>query len=69
MLGVVVAKTLVTGLLLYFSGVRKGVALEVGVLMSSPSETTLIVLSAAAAARLQASTASRKKRIGFMVGV
>jgi CPA2 family monovalent cation:H+ antiporter-2 len=51
-LGVVVAKTLVTGLLLYFSGVRKGVALEVGVLMSSPSETTLIVLSAAAAAKL-----------------
>lgn len=51
-LGVVVAKTLVTGLLLYFSGVRKGIALEVGVLMSSPSETTLIVLSAAAAAKL-----------------
>ena len=38
--------------LLYFSGARKGVAMEVGVLMSSPSETTLIVLSAAAAAQL-----------------
>ncbi|HUD91364.1 NAD-binding protein, partial [Sphingobium sp.] len=50
--GVVIAKTLVTGALLYISGARKGVALEVGVLMSSPSETTLIVLSAAAAAKL-----------------
>tara|TARA_R110000787_G_scaffold6861_4_gene23685 strand:+ start:5685 stop:7472 length:1788 start_codon:yes stop_codon:yes gene_type:complete len=50
--GVVVAKTLVTSALLYFSGARKGTALEVGVLMSSPSETTLIVLSTAAAAQL-----------------
>lgn len=51
-MGVVLAKTLVTSALLYLSGVRKGVALEVGVLMSSPSETTLIVLSTAAAAQL-----------------
>src|SRR5690606_29525352 len=51
-MGVILAKTLVTAALLYFSGARKGVALEVGVLMSSPSETTLIVLSAAAAAKL-----------------
>lgn len=50
--GVVFAKTLVTSALLYFSGARKGTALEVGVLMSSPSETTLIVLSTAAAAQL-----------------
>jgi CPA2 family monovalent cation:H+ antiporter-2 len=50
--GVVLIKTLVTAVLLSISGVRKGVALEVGVLMSSPSETTLIVLSAAAAAQL-----------------
>ena len=50
--GVVLCKTLVTAGLLYFSGARKGVAMEVGVLMSSPSETTLIVLSAAAAAQL-----------------
>lgn len=52
MVGVVLAKTIVTAALLYISGARKGVALEVGVLMSSPSETTLIVLSAAAAAQL-----------------
>ncbi|EQB32175.1 cation:proton antiporter domain-containing protein [Sphingobium ummariense] len=51
-MGVVIVKTLVTALLLYISGARKGLALEVGVLMSSPSETTLIVLSAAAAAQL-----------------
>ncbi|HEX7874269.1 MAG TPA: cation:proton antiporter [Sphingobium sp.] len=51
-MGVVIAKTLVTALLLRVSGARRAVALEVGVLMSSPSETTLIVLSAAAAAGL-----------------
>lgn len=49
---VVAVKAIVTTLLLRLSGVRRGVALEVGVLMSSPSETTLIVLSAAAAAQL-----------------
>lgn len=51
-LGVVVAKTLVTALLLRFYGARRGVAAEVGVLMSSPSETTLIVLTAASAAQI-----------------
>lgn len=51
-MGVVLTKMVVTAALLYLSGARKGVALEVGVLMSSPSETTLIVLSSAAAAQL-----------------
>lgn len=51
-IGVVIVKTMVTTLLLRLSGARRAVALEVGVLMSSPSETTLIVLSAAAAAGL-----------------
>lgn len=50
--GVVVIKTLVTVGLLRLSGARRALALEVGLLMSSPSETTLIVLSAAAAAQL-----------------
>jgi CPA2 family monovalent cation:H+ antiporter-2 len=45
-------KTAVTAAFLILSGARKGVAAEVGVLMASPSETTLIVLSAAAAAQL-----------------
>lgn len=51
-IGVVIVKTVVTALLLRFSGARRAVALEVGLLMSSPSETTLIVLSAASAAQL-----------------
>ncbi len=48
--GVVVVKAVVTALLLRFSGARRGTAAEVGLLMSSPSETTLIVLTAALAA-------------------
>jgi CPA2 family monovalent cation:H+ antiporter-2 len=51
-LGVVLVKALVTGLLLRLSGARKSVAAEAGVIMASPSETTLIVLGTAAAARL-----------------
>ncbi|MCE7798346.1 cation:proton antiporter [Sphingobium sufflavum] len=51
-MGVIIVKTIVTVALLRLRGARRGVALEVGVLMSSPSETTLIVLTAAAAAGL-----------------
>lgn len=50
--GVVAVKTVVTAVLLKFAGARPGVAIETGVLMSSPSETTLIVLTAAASAGL-----------------
>ena len=50
--GVVVIKTVVTAALLRFAGARRGVAAEAGVLMASPSETTLIVLAAALQARL-----------------
>ncbi len=49
---VLVIKTLVTGTLLWASGSRTGVAAETGVLMASPSETTLILLGAGAAAGL-----------------
>ena len=45
-------KALVTGLLLRFMGARRSTATETGILMASPSETTLIVLSAASAALL-----------------
>jgi CPA2 family monovalent cation:H+ antiporter-2 len=48
--GVVLVKTMVTGFLLRLSGARASVAAEAGLLMASPSETTLIILSAAAAA-------------------
>lgn len=56
---VVVVKAMVTFGLLKFAGIRTGVAAETGVLMGSPSETTLIVLGAAAqAALITAATAS-----------
>ena len=47
-----VVKAVVTALLLRLGGARPAVAAETGVLMASPSETTLIVLGAAAAAQL-----------------
>jgi CPA2 family monovalent cation:H+ antiporter-2 len=45
------AKAMVTGLLLRLMGARPGTSTEAGILMSSPSETTLIVLGAAISAR------------------
>ena len=50
--GVVTVKAIVTYLLLRVANARRGVAAETGVLMGSPSETTLIVLGAASAAGL-----------------
>lgn len=56
--GVLLIKAVVIGLLLRVAGARRGTAAEAGVLMASPSETTLIVLAAAVQAQLiQASTA------------
>ncbi len=49
---VLAAKALVTALLLRVGGASRGLAAETGLLLASPSETTLIVLSAAAAAGL-----------------
>ncbi|MEO0591225.1 MAG: cation:proton antiporter [Pseudomonadota bacterium] len=49
-LGVLVFKALVTGVLLRLMGARRSTAAETGVLMASPSETTLIVLAAATSA-------------------
>ena len=58
-LGVLLLKAFVTGLLLRLNGARKAVAAEAGLIMASPSETTLIVLATAAAAQLiSAETAS-----------
>ncbi len=50
--GVVLVKTLVTTGLLRLGGIRRGLAAETGILMGSPSETTLIVLAAAGQAQL-----------------
>ena len=52
LVGVMVTKTVVTAMLLRLGGKRRAVAAEASVLMASPSETTLIVLGAAAAAGL-----------------
>jgi CPA2 family monovalent cation:H+ antiporter-2 len=51
-LGVMGVKVMVTMVLLKLSGARTGTAAEAGVLMASPSETTLIVLGVAATAGL-----------------
>jgi CPA2 family monovalent cation:H+ antiporter-2 len=57
--GVVALKAAVTTGLLRAIGTRMGIATETGVLMASPSETTLIVLATAAQAQLiQPSTAA-----------
>ncbi len=50
--GVLMLKALVTGVLLRMMGARRGTATETGILMASPSETTLIVLTAATQALL-----------------
>lgn len=50
--GVLLLKAVVTGLLLRFMGARRSTATETGILMASPSETTLIVLAAATTAQL-----------------
>jgi CPA2 family monovalent cation:H+ antiporter-2 len=50
--GVLLLKAIVTGLLLRLMGARSGTATEAGILLASPSETTLIVLTAASSARL-----------------
>lgn len=49
---VLVFKAVVTGVLLRMMGARRNTATETGILMASPSETTLIVLSAASTAML-----------------
>jgi len=51
-IGVILVKAIVTGMLLRGAGVAKGPAIETGVLMASPSETSLIVLATAAASGL-----------------
>src|SRR5689334_2769407 len=49
---VLLVKAAVTAALVRISGVRVGAAVETGVMMASPSETSLIVISAAAGAGL-----------------
>ena len=50
--GVLLFKAILTGVLLRLMGARRSTAAETGILMASPSETTLIVLAAASSALL-----------------
>ena len=52
LLAVLAVKAVVTAVLLRIGGAQASVAAETGVLMASPSETTLIVLSSAVAAQV-----------------
>ncbi|HTM96344.1 MAG TPA: cation:proton antiporter [Croceibacterium sp.] len=52
LVGVLAVKAIVTGVLLRVTGARRSTATETGLLMASPSETTLIVLTAATQALL-----------------
>lgn len=53
--GVILIKALVTGVLLKVAGATAAVARETGIMMASPSETTLIVLGAAGLAGILSS--------------
>ncbi len=51
-IAVLLAKAIVTGLVLRLMGAQPGTAMETGILLASPSETTLIVLGVAVSVRL-----------------
>jgi CPA2 family monovalent cation:H+ antiporter-2 len=69
-LAVLAVKALVTGFLLHrLAGASPAVAAETGVLMASPSETTLIVLSAASAAQLIAPSVAAFWQIVTAIGL
>ena len=67
--GVLVVKTVVTASLLRLGGARSAVAAEAGVLMASPSETTLVVLASALSAGLIASATASFWQIVTAVGL
>ncbi len=66
---VLLVKALVTSAMLWLMGARKGTATEAGILMASPSETTLIVLAAATEARLIAPDTAHFWQIVTAVGL
>ncbi|MEE9434182.1 MAG: cation:proton antiporter [Sphingorhabdus sp.] len=67
--GVIIIKSLVTGGLLKLAGARTGTATEAGVLMASPSETTLIVLGAASAAQLIGPSTANFWQVATAIGL
>lgn len=68
-IGVLAVKAFVTALLLRLSGARPAVAAEAGLVMASPSETTLIVLATAAAAGIISGEASIFWKIVTAIGL
>ena len=66
---VLALKALVTGALLRLTGARRGTATETGILMASPSETTLIVLSTATSALLIQPTTAQFWEIVTAIGL
>ncbi len=69
-IGVVLVKAIVTAALLRFSGfARRGTAAEVGLLMASPSETTLIVLATALQAQLISRTTAEFWQLVTAIGL
>jgi monovalent cation:H+ antiporter-2, CPA2 family len=67
--GVIIVKTIVTAGLLKLSGARSGVAAETGMLMASPSETTLIVLGAALAAQVIDAETAKFWQVATAIGL
>ncbi len=63
------AKALVTAVLLRMSGARLGTSTETGILLASPSETTLIVLGAAEAGKLILPSAAQFWQIVTALGL
>lgn len=68
-IGVLLLKAGVTGVLLRLMGARRGTATETGILMASPSETTLIVLAAATQATLIAPSTAQFWQIVTAIGL
>lgn len=66
---VVLIKAVVTAGLLKLNGARTGTATETGVLMGSPSETTLIVLGAAGAAQIIDGTTINFWQVATAIGL
>ena len=66
---VILLKAIVTAILLKLMGAGRGTATETGILMSSPSETTLIVLTAALAAQLINTEAAQFWQVATAIGL
>lgn len=68
-IGVIALKATVTAVLLRLMGARRGTSTETGILMASPSETTLIVLAAATSAQLVGAETAQFWQIVTAIGL